>query len=332
MKRVRSVKNQYLGINAHLHSDWQARGGWGEFHTSYIVELTRALKTQLLPLGYTAGIQESLQIRRIDDTKERPTSDITIYDNEPNRLREAAVAYGSDTHQMILTLPDVIEDDDDLSEATYKAIALYEVETRRQGGQPIAWLELLSRSNKPGGRDADTYRTKRRALLESGLVLVEIDYLHESPPTFSRIPNYRTRGRRQQAEPGAHPYRLLVIDPRPNFAKGKVYTYQFDVDEPLPSITIPLRGEDRVIFDFGPPYHKILADMLFAYEWVDYSQLPMNFDRYTKQDQARVAARMLAVLQAAHAGIDLETGPFPVQDIALEAALAQIETLKLAEI
>ncbi|MFN8490328.1 MAG: hypothetical protein U0350_22260 [Caldilineaceae bacterium] len=95
----------------------------------------------------------------------------------------------------------------------------------------------------------------------------------------------------------------------------------------IPAIS-SIRDADKLIFDFGAPYHKILADMLFAYEWVDYSQLPMNFDRYTKQDQARIAARMLAVLQAARAGIDLETGPFPVKEITLEAALAQLETLK----
>jgi hypothetical protein len=331
VKIVRSVKNQYLGVNAHLHSDWQARGGWGEFHTSYIVDLSRALKAQLLPMGYTASIQESLQIRRVDDTKERPTSDITIYDNEPSRLREAAVAYAGDTHQMVLTLPDVMSDDNDLSEATYKAIALYEVETRRQGGQPIAWLEILSRSNKPGGRDAQTYRTKRRVLLDRGLVLIEIDYLHESSPTLSQIPNYRTRGRKQQAEPGSHPYRILVLDPRPRFDKGKVYTYQFDVDELLPLVTIPLRGEDKLTVDFGAPYHKTLAEALFAYEWVDYRQFPMNFDRYSAADQARVATRMLAVLEAERAGIDLETGPFPIKEMTLEAALAQLETLKQQE-
>jgi hypothetical protein len=37
---------------------------------------------------------------------------------------------------------------------------------------------------------------------------------------------------------------------------------------------------------------------------------------------------MLAVLEAACNGVDLETGPFPVNDIELEAALAQIEILK----
>lgn len=32
-------------------------------------------------------------------------------------------------------------------------------------------------------------------------------------------------------------------------------------------------------------------------------------------------------LKAAQAGVDLETGPFPIQEVTLESALAQIEVL-----
>lgn len=44
MEEVRSIKNQYLGINAHLHSLWQAEGDWDEFHASHIIYLANALK------------------------------------------------------------------------------------------------------------------------------------------------------------------------------------------------------------------------------------------------------------------------------------------------
>jgi len=36
MKAVRSIKNQYIGINAHLHSLWQSEGGWDEFHIEFL--------------------------------------------------------------------------------------------------------------------------------------------------------------------------------------------------------------------------------------------------------------------------------------------------------
>lgn len=54
MKPVRSTKNQYIGINAHLHSLWQAEGGWDEFHAAHIIYLANSLKVPLLPRGYTA--------------------------------------------------------------------------------------------------------------------------------------------------------------------------------------------------------------------------------------------------------------------------------------
>jgi len=330
MKKIRSFKNQYLGINAHLHSYWQADGDWSEFHTSYIVDVTKALKMQLLPLGYTAGIEKSLQIRRLDKPDSEPKSDLTIYDPDPVRpfVRAGAPLVGD--YDAVLDLPDILDYEEEPAE--FRAIALYEAKAGGERGEPVAWIELLSPSNKPGGQHAHEYLLKRRKLLDSALVFVEVDYLHESPATFSRIPSYRARGRSRLLSPGAHPYRILVIDPRPMISEGKLYLHQFDVNDPIPTVTIPLNADDILKFDFGAPYHRTVQEALFTYEFVDYSTLPVNFDRYRERDQARIAARMLAVMEAAHKGIDLETGPFPIKEIPLETALAQLETLKQAEI
>ena len=54
MGPLRSVRNQYPGVNAHLHSYWQGRGGWSRFHTNHIADLLRALRPLLLPRGYDA--------------------------------------------------------------------------------------------------------------------------------------------------------------------------------------------------------------------------------------------------------------------------------------
>lgn len=329
MAKVCSLKNQYNGINAHLHSYWQAVGGWAEFHTSHIVELTHALKEKLLPMGYTAGIEHSLQVRRVNDGILRPTSDVLIYQEKPNLLREAAVAYHTERRQFTLTLPDLLADEDDLSEKEYRAIALYTQQTSQSGGVPVAWIELLSPSNKPGGRDAESYRIKRRGVLEKGIVLVELDYLHESAPTFRKIPNYCIR-RRTEPPADAQPYHLIVIDPRPQIAQGSVQIYQFAVDEPIPVVTIPLQGTDQLQFGFGPSYDRTLKELFFHYERVDYQQLPHHFDRYSKADQQRIVNRMLAVLEAARQGIDLETGPFPFKPISLEEALTRIEASQQA--
>ena len=324
---VRSIRNQYYGINAHLHSYWQSKGGWHSFHGNHIADLLRALRAALLPMGYTADLESSLQVRRLDRIVDEPESDVTIFDPHPVRplLPSQQAATGIDV--LVLSVPEVLQEPP-LSEDEFMAIAIYQLVHRgRDQGTPVAWVELLSPANKGGSQDAILYREKRSHLIHSGLVFVELDYLHESGATWGRLANYRVR-RRQSAEANAHPYRIAVLDPRPTFDEGKAYIAEFNVDEPIPVVTIPLNGEDALLFDFNQPYQKTYTETLYGLELVDYSQLPYHFDRYSPADQTRIANRMVAVLQAAQAGVDLESGPFLVGTLPLAEALASVETLK----
>ncbi|MFN8490597.1 MAG: DUF4058 family protein [Caldilineaceae bacterium] len=327
MQPIRSIKNQYLGINAHLHSDWQNRGGWNSFHGNHIADLLRLLRVKLLPMGYTAEIEPSLQIRRLDAPDSEPESDITIFDPHPVRPFLETAQFSPPSGVLVLSAPDALREPP-LSEKELQGIAVYRIETRgRERGQPVAWLELLSPSNKGGSEDAELYREKRSKILHSGVVFVEIDYLHESGATLGRVANYRIR-RNQPALSTAHPYRIAVIDPRPNFAQGQAYINEFDVDTVVPTVMIPLNGEDVLHFDFNVPYQKTFEETLYGLELVDYSQLPLRFERYSPADQARVVNRMLTVMNAVRQGKDLESGPFPVEALPLEEALAQVEALK----
>lgn len=272
MPPIRSIKNQYRGINAHLHSFWQSEGGWDSFHSSHITYLTAALKAKLLPKGYTAESQQSLQIRSLED---------------------------------------------ELSQ--YIAVGIYEfVPGQRDHGEPVAWIELLSPSNKPGGQDAAYYRNKRLKLLQSGVVFVELDYLHESPSTFDKIAPYPAIA--------AHPYRIMIVDPRPVFLEGLAYPAEFDVDDPIPTVDIPLNADDVLSFDFNTPYQRTFEELLYGIERVDYSQLPLKWDRYSRDDQIRILARMLAVMKAARDDVDLELkAPLPSEEITFEDALSEIK-------
>jgi hypothetical protein len=299
---VRSIRNQYHGINAHLHSYWQSLGGWHSFHGNHIADLLRALRAALLPMGYTANFEASLQVRHRQPHKER----ITVNTNLSQSLPE-------------------IEGEAPFSAKRFMAIAIYKAAHRgRDQGTPVAWVELLSPANKGGSQDAITYREKRSHLIHSGLVFVELDYLHESGSTLGRLANYFVR-RRQPAKADAHPYRIAVIDPRPTFDEGKAYIAEFDVDQAIPTVTIPLNSDDVLPFNFDRPYQKTYTETLYGLELVDYRQLPQHFDRYSPADQARIANRMVAVLQAARDGVDLESGPLPVGTLPLTEALAAIE-------
>jgi hypothetical protein len=209
---------------------------------------------------------------------------------------------------------------DEEAASRYSAIALRPWSPDGAYGDIAAWIELLSPSNKGASSDAYAYLAKRRLLLEEGVVFVEIDYLHAMPPTFARLPDY-TRG-----DSGAHPYRIVVVDPRPDYYDARAYLHEFDVDAPLPTVEIPLNAGDRVSVDFGALY-TISFDRLGYGQGLDYAQLPLEFERYSPADQARIARRMLAVVEAARAGHDLNAidAPLPVGALSLDDALAALD-------
>lgn len=311
---IQSIRNQYPGINAHLHSYWQAEGGWPEFHSRYIIHLTDTLKPLLLKMGYTAAVESSLQIRRLDWPGDvtAPESDITLYDRDPLRAGKAVTnPTPTGTGELVMPLREGLNM---LSENTFSAIKVYDRRSRE--GEPVAWFELLSPSNKGSTSDARAYLSKRQTILESGIVVVEIDFLHETPPTLPRL--------RQQPPDERHPYHILVGDPRPSIEDGIWRVIGFDVDSPIPSVKLRLNADDLLVCDFNSPYHRTLAEALYGLERVDYGLWPLNLDRYTAADQGRIANRMLAIQQAVHDGLDLETGPFPVKVLPLEAARAAL--------
>lgn len=290
---IRSQDNPYRGVNAHLHSLWQAQGGWHEFHSLYLANLYTQIKPRLLEMGYTAALESSIQVRRIDDfsdTIAKPESDIAIYD--PDRFRamqpsRASIALAAG--ELVLTLDAVMQSP--VSEKTYDAIKIYDVRARQ--GAPVGWIELLSPSNKPKNSDWRDYNNKRQQIIENNIVFIEIDYLHETPSTIPVLPPYLFRG---QVAPdyAPHPYHLLVIDLR--MREAPVRVRGFDVDELIPSMRIPLNADDILTLDFDTPYHKTIREGLFSLELIDYEALPSNFDRYSEADQARIRGRMAEVV------------------------------------
>lgn len=177
----------------------------------------------------------------------------------------------------------------------------------------------------PGGRDAQEYFEKRLAILESGLTFIEIDYRHESPSTLRGLPSYRTRSG-EIANGQAHAYRIVVFDPRPDLRRGVLRLSEFGVDLPIPTITIPLSGDDFLAFDFGSPYRKTFEKTLYGLQLVDYAAFPPNFTRYSAEAQRRITLRMPAMIEAAHAGKRLEDGPFPTSALTLDEALTLLAT------
>lgn len=185
-------------------------------------------------------------------------------------------------------------------ELYYTAIVIYEITGTRI---PVARIELLSPSNKPGGSNYEQYIAKQdMALRAGGTSLTVIDFLHQSQSPIAGIRPY--------PEAGAFPYTITVIDTHPTLKEGQAKIYGFYVDDPMPVIAIPLAGKDAVKADFGAAYTTAYQASRGFYLRADYSQPPMAFETYALADQKRILARMAAVQAAYEQGIDLEMGPF----------------------
>jgi hypothetical protein len=268
VRPVRSRKNQYIGINAHLHSLLQANSKWISFHTRHITHLADALTDQLEPMGYVVDVEVSLQVRQAADFLLRPRADVLIYDPLPTRSPPSSEMRSARGEW--IPLPELFAERD-YSEKPYRAITI----SSEDSGEPVVWIELLSPSNKGDSADAESYRAKRMSLLVGGLVFVEIDYLHETPPTFEGIHTYHPLPGRPSF-PDAHPYQIVIADPRPKLEKGRAQKPGFDVDESIPTLDIPLNAEDVLTFDFDAPYQETFEKTRFGKK-IDYAELPLNF-------------------------------------------------------
>jgi hypothetical protein len=289
---IKFRKNIYNGVNAHLHSSLQNEdSAWEVFHSSHITHIATQIDKQL-PQGYIVEPERSLQIREYHPTtgepifvrRKYPKPDITIYETESSRAASLIKSNPLATAPT-LTLPAIesIEDDED----TYlRAVIIRELQADGTFGKAVTWIELLSPTNKPPGEGYIQYREKRTSTLHSGIVLVEIDYLHQTRSPIKGVNSYPDR------ENDSFAYSVVVTNPQPDLQTGKMETYGLHVDQNLPLVEIPLSKDNKLTFDFGKAYNETYESLqAFSYR-VDYEQLPIKFDTYNGADQKRILAVM----------------------------------------
>lgn len=277
-------ENKYPGINPHLNSALQQKGGdWKSFHAAHIIHIFEALDASL-PDSYYAKPETSIQIGVYDTDimALKPTSQIIAdvlvsREGEHDSVVQQKTNNDISTPTLTLPIPQLVAE-----EEMPTAIVIYE------GIRPITRIELLSPANKPRGSHYAAYLVKREETLYTGLRLVEIDYLHERRPIIYGIPSYPDR------EAGGTPYSIIVSDPRPTPSEGYTAVYGFGVMDTLPIIALPLEGEDTVRVDFGALYNQTYNRRPFL-RLVDYTQIPLNIEAYTKQDQQRIQQHMTKI-------------------------------------
>lgn len=265
-------ENPYPGINAHLNSLLQTPGTddqpaiWPAFHSQHIANITEALNEQL-PDHYLALNQQSLQTRSIEIggpvEVRRPVPDVTVFQQSQAAVQtEPAVAVAPTWEANIADLLEPVKQP--------RAAVIHELLPQGRIGRVVTRIELLSPSNKPGGSHYETYAVKRIEALEGDVPLIEIDYLHESPPIISQLPPF--------------PCAIIVSDPRPDWGKGKVRMYGFGISELIKSFPVPLLGDEQLVFDLNRVYQHTFR----AGRWgtlLDYGAGPPRLETYSPSDR-----------------------------------------------
>ncbi|MBN1310700.1 MAG: DUF4058 family protein [Anaerolineae bacterium] len=295
------VINQYYGVNPHLNDELHAptpgRSGWAQFNTSYLIDLEVVVKDQICAMGYTTSIDKGLQLREVDEMpsdKEEWRRSRRIENGDPGI---------ESLHLLTPSSQGPVEQTVSLRELTdekyYYALKIYRTEDRKDlNCKPVAWIELISPANardpETSREDVGEYLSKRNSLLESGIQIVEIDFLHRNRPTIPNQPSYPN-------EEESSAYSIHVIDPRdmePDLVK--ITTYQFNVDQPLRGVEVRLLDGCRFEPDFEGAYRKVYIEHYD--DRVDYSHVPKFFDTYSPTDQDRIAARLMTIHEGLKSG------------------------------
>jgi hypothetical protein len=210
---IHSKTNPYPGINAHVNSFLQAtKGEWESFHAEHIIDIRRAI-TAILPQGYYARSERSLQISEITISEplprtQRTQGDVIIYQTPERGTAAAPLAEAAPTH--IYNTLMLLQMDDEPTFLT--ATVIYQ-----GSGKPVTRIELRSPSNKSSGSHHKKYKQHRLETVLSGIHLVELDYLHELPPIVPTHPSYET------GDSGADPLRMMISFTLPSTTANRLH-------------------------------------------------------------------------------------------------------------
>jgi hypothetical protein len=278
----------YPGIDAHVNSMLQTPGTphqpamWHSFHHDFIAFFTAMLNTRIRP-HYVARSELSLQTRGRDFGSGveilRPIPDVTVFQRAPGAAMTATAIAAPRWRARLADILDPIPQP--------FAVIIYEQLGQAKPGRAVARIELLSPTNKPRGSHYQGYAVKRVTALETGIPLIEIDFLHESPPLIRQLGQYPD-------DEESYPYHILVSDPRPDWGSGEAQDYSFRVNEAIALFSLPLAKDDSIVVDLKPVYQQTLV----AGSWeddVDYTQPPERFDTYSADDQAFIRQMMAQI-------------------------------------
>lgn len=238
-------RNPFVGINPLYHEMLLIQNRWVSFHNAFLVECFKVISTKLRGTGYQAELEDTLHIHPIGQDMIRYRPDLYIH-------TEISSSYSQrvSSDNALVAVTDILDIDDE--EPSTLAIVIH-----RDVGEPVAWIELLSPTNKLPNYAYYQYASKRKLVLSMGIVFIEVDFVYTQPPTF-RYLDY------SKHEKDAQPFHITAIIPNPTLENGVAQVTHFGVMTKIPNLTIPLLGDETVEIDLDAIYQQLFLDADYA--------------------------------------------------------------------
>ncbi|MCL4179907.1 MAG: DUF4058 family protein [Verrucomicrobia bacterium] len=211
-----TTANPFPGMNPFFEQQWR------DAHTMLIAYLRDDLQEQL-PSDLVARAEEAAVALGTDAGTGLSRPDVQV--REPWAFKEPAPAVGNPPCSVKAADPVRVFVDEEIDRW---------IEILDTTGRLVTVLELLSPSNKLESAERDRYLRKRRAFIQGGVNLVEIDLVRQGTPLFPAA----VRNVLSQAKAA---YGICVVRATQPSAR-EVYPIGFR--DRLPAIRVPLRTTD----------------------------------------------------------------------------------------
>lgn len=212
--------NPFPGMNPWLESHW------GDIHTRLTTYSSDQLQSQLPP-GLRARVEEYVTVESDDDTESRAdrfAPDVRIVERPDAPLSGGGTATIVDASEPVM-VSRLVEPE------TLRYIAIVDA---ADGHRIVTAIEFLSLTNKIAGKGREQYFIKQEKMLSGRVNLVEIDLLREGGWVLAAPKSGVPAECRS-------PYRICVVR---GDQQHRAAMYPVPLQQPLPTIRIPLRPQD----------------------------------------------------------------------------------------
>jgi hypothetical protein len=232
--RSLAMPSPFPGMNPYLeHPDV-----WHDFHHRFITAAAESLTAQVRP-AYIVKVDAHIYLHELPDEPRRligrGDANIMHVHREPGPVAGTTATIEAPVRGRIeLTV--------DKEEVNYLEIVDSKSRT------VVTVVELLSPANKLPGSDREQYLAKRRQLFRTDMHLVEIDLLRAGP----RMPV-------ENLSPCDYVILVSHSEQRP-----EVDLWPLTLRQPLPTIPVPLKGEQTAQLDLQNILHRVYDSAGYA--------------------------------------------------------------------